>query len=122
MERHDRQGLIGGIAAVALIAHLWMLPAYDSSVPPHHDGTVAAVVITTDTLPMAACPVGMSACTATGVDELRLALVAAITTPPALLRVLHVLRRRASSLRRTRTAHDPGPPQSPVAQRVLLLE
>ena len=100
-----------------------MLPANDNgSSSPHHSGTTATVVATTDAMPMTACPVGMSACTATGVEELRLPLVVAITTPASLLWVLHVLRRRASSLRRTRTAHGPGPPQSPVAQRVLLLE
>ena len=124
MGHRDLRGLVGGFAAVVLITHLWMLPANDDrSSSPHHGATTVGAAATTDAMPMAACPVGMSACTATGVEEPRLPQVAALTTSPALLWVLHVLHRRLASVAWTRaTRPGPGPPQSPVSQRVLLLE
>ena len=92
MGHRDLRGLVGGFAAVVLITHLWMLPANDDrSSSPHHGATTVGAAATTDAMPMAACPVGMSACTATGVEEPRLPQVAALTTSPALLWVLHVL-------------------------------
>ena len=62
----------------------------------------------------------VSACVATGAQELQLLLVVAISTLPALL---WVLRRRPSTTRSTGSSrHGPEPPLSPVDKRVLLLE
>ena len=124
MGRDGWLGVIGGIAAVALVAHLWMLPAFDgSSTPLHvqdHPQATASVAAATDTPPTSACPLGMSACVATGAQELQLLLVVAICTLPALL---WVLRRRPSTTRSTGSSrHGPEPPLSPVDKRVLLLE
>lgn len=121
MGRIARLGSIGGILAVALVAHLWMLPSLGGS--PHSRGVDAASVTAdaADAPLTASCPSGMAACIATGAEELRLELAVVAISGPALL---WLRRRRPTSARRRAPSsrHDPRPPLSPVEEGVLLLE
>ena len=116
MSRIARFGSIGGLVAVALVAHLWMFPAFDGPSSLHAETTGTAV----DTPLTTACASGMAACVAAGAEELRPSLAVAVGTLPALP---FIRRRRRSTQPPARSSgHGPGRPLSPVDEGVLLLE
>lgn len=120
MARIQQFGILGGLAAVALIAHLWMIPTMGERPSSLDDQTAATIAPAVDEPAVAACPAGMAACHTTGAEEPREPLGLAISTLPVLLWM--PLRRIPTTAPVACSGRGPPPPLSPVDARVLLLE
>lgn len=119
MARMATLGSIGGLLAVALVAHLWMLASSGAPLP----SDPPPVVVATHSVAIGgdgACPTGMAACVATAVDTRPVLVAAALSTLPVVLR--RPRRRPSSAPRGCREDLGPSPLLTLVTERVLLLE